>query len=446
MKRKPLWIFASIVALLMASTLLWNFSMQAAGPAGRGNKRRADGDNRAKANFDIRDNQNKEAALKFERRMEKLSSKQKENNASLKLAMRGAEARKGRTAPGLEVAFGDLTGSPEVIEVKRNGRKFLTPSSAQPRENIVRSFMNEHTDLFGMGPQQVARLRKIGEYTNPNGKLSWLRMEQRLNGMKVFQGETMAAFSSGGEMVRMVGDLTPGLAEEELPTETKVSAAAAVVAAAASLDITLSESELSVKEISQDGRKVVFHQVEPFNDDIEVELMYFPLGPGMATLAWSMFLWTDPQAYWVLADAEEGIGMVWRKGITNDQTQPATYSVYNDDSPAPLSPSNAFPGSGIQGAPIPRALLTLISELPAFDNLGWITDGVNTTTGNNVDAGLDIVAPNGIDVDGRAIGSAFRVFDFPYNPAPGIPPPGDAPTLANYRMGVVTNLFFWSNR
>jgi subtilisin-like proprotein convertase family protein len=137
---------------------------------------------------------------------------------------------------------------------------------------------------------------------------------------------------------------------------------------------------------------------------------------------------------------------VFRKSITDYQAQTATYSVYNEDSPARLSPSNAFPGSGIQGAAIQRTLFTIISELPAFDNLGWITDGVNTTTGNNVDAGLDIVAPNGIDVDGRAIGSPFRVFDFPYNPAPGIPPPGDAPTLANYRMGVVTNLFFWSNR
>ena len=59
------------------------------------------------------------------------------------------------------------------------------------------------------------------------------------------------------------------------------------------------------------------------------------------------------------------------------------------------------------------------------------------------DAGLDIVAPNGIDPTGRATGSPNRVFDFPYNP----PPNGtDAPSDPNYQMGVVTNLFFWSNR
>src|SRR5262245_47871607 len=378
--------------------------------------------------------------------MEKLSSKQKEKNASFKLAMEGAKAKKARIAPELDVSYGSLTDSPEVFQVKGRGRKFLTPSSSQSRETILKSFMNDNKDLFGMEPQQVARLKKIGEYTNPNGKLSWLRLEQRMNGMKVFQGETLAAFSSSGEMVRVVGDTTAGLVEEEFPTEPKVSAAAAVVAAAASLDFTLSEDQLAVKETSQDGRRVVFHPVEPFTDDIEAELMYFPMGAGMATLAWSMVLWEEIPAYYVLVDAEDAAGLLWRKPITNEQTQTATYSVYNDDSPAPLSPSNAFPGSGIQGAAIPRTPFTIISELPAFDNLGWITDGVNTTTGNNVDAGLDIVAPNGIDVDGRAIGSPFRVFDFPYNPAPGIPPPGDAPTLADYRRGVVTQLFFWSNR
>lgn len=444
MKRKPAWILASIVALLLASSLLWNYSMQAAGRAGRGTKGRAAAFNSEIENFDIRDNEDKGAAKEFERRMEKFSSKEKEKNANFKLAMKVAEAKKARVAPELEVSICRLTNSPEVVGVRGKGRKFLTPSSTQPRESILRGFFNENQDLFGMRPQQVARLRKIAEYTNPNGKLSWVRMEQRWNGIKVFRGETVAAFNSSGELARVVGEITPG--PEEFETSPKVSAAEAVVAAAASLGLTLNAGDLNVKETSLDGTTVTFHPVEPFNDDIKAELHVFPMDTGLWTMAWSMVFWGDSQAYYILADALEGGFVLFRKGIMNTQTQPVTYSVYNDDNPAPLSPSNAFPGSGIQGAAIPRTLLTLISELPAFDNLGWITDGVNTTTGNNVDAGLDIVAPNGIDVDGRAIGTPFRVFDFPYNPAPGIPPPGDAPTLANYRMGVVTNLFFWSNR
>ena len=446
MKRKPVWIFASIVALLMASTLLWNFSMQAAGRAGRGTKGRGAADNRAEKNFDIREKDDKDAVLEFERRMEKFSSKEKEKNDNFKLAMKGAQAKKARIAPELEVSFCSLTNSPEVVQATGKGRKFLTPSSKQPRESIVRSFINDNPDLFGMKPEQVAGLRKIAEYTNPNGKLSWVRMEQRWNGISVFRGETVAAFNSSGEMVRIVGELTPGPEAQSLETSPKVSAAEAVVTAAESLGVTLNASALIVKETSSDGLTVTFHATEPFTDDIKVELQYFSFDAGLATLAWSTVLWQDEPAHLVLTDALEGGVVLFRKGITHTQTQPATYSVYNDDSPAPFSPSTAFPGSGLQGAAIPRTLLTLISELPGFDNLGWITDGVNTTTGNNVDAGLDIVAPNGIDVNGRPIGSPFRVFDFPYNPSPGIPPPGDAPTLADYRNGVVTNLFFWSNR
>src|SRR5262249_46487541 len=147
-----------------------------------------------------------------------------------------------------KVTFCNLTNSPEVVVAGGGGHKFLTPPSSQPRESIVRGFINDNADLFGMSPQQVAGLRKTAEYSNPNGKLSWLRMEQRWNGMKVFGGEMVAAFTSDCELVQTVGELTPGPDEQELETIPEVSAAAAVVAAAASVDMTLTESELAVKK------------------------------------------------------------------------------------------------------------------------------------------------------------------------------------------------------
>src|SRR5438128_11478025 len=138
-----------------------------------------------------------------------------------------------------------------------------------------------------------------------------------------------------------------------------------------------------------------------------------------------------------------------RKNVANDQYHSATSDVYASYSPAPLSPSNATPGSGIQGAAASRTRLSLVSELPSFDNLGWIPDGSCVTTGNNVDAGLDIDGTDGIDPSGRAVGLSggpspgCRNFTFAYNPPPG---GSDPPTGTDYRMGVVTDLFFWSNR
>ncbi|HEY6404125.1 MAG TPA: M36 family metallopeptidase, partial [Blastocatellia bacterium] len=353
--------------------------------------------------------------------------------------------KKAVSVPGLQASFSKLTNSPQVIEVKGRGAKFLTPASRQPRASVVKSFISENTDLFGISPQQVGKLRTIADSTNPNGKLSWVKLEQEWNGIKVFQGRMTAVFTSGGELARVVSNLAGGTEEQALKTSPTVSAAAAVAHAAARLGVTLSEGDLIVKQSSPDGRTVVFNPVGPFTNDIKLELVYFPFDAGLATLAWSMVLWQDIPAYYTLVDAEEAM-VLWSKNIVTSQTQPATYRVYNDDSPAPLSPTTALPGSGLQAPAIERTLFTIISELPAFDNLGWIPDGMNTTTGNNVDAGLDIVGPDGIDPDGRAVGNPERVFDFPYNPAPGIPAPGESPALQNYRMGAVTNLFFWTNR
>lgn len=441
----PMWrnafrIVVAVVVVSLVSLFLWNLSM----PAARGQ-----GANKPKKeNFDIRDNDSKDAVSKFERRLEKVSAKRKDKNNLLKHAMRDAKEKKSRSIPELDVLFCSLTNSPEVIELKGKGRKFLTSPSSQPRENIVKGFINDNPDLFGLSPREVAQLRKIADYTNPGGGLSWLKLEQRWNGMPVFRGEMLSAFTSSGEMTRMVGQLVGGAEAQDLATAPKVGAAQAVVAGADAVGVVLTEAELTVKESSPDGRTIVFNPVAQFSGDIKVELTYFPLDAGLATLAWSMVLFGDAPSdpsYYTLVDAEE-IEVLWRKNIVDEQTQPATYVVYSSDSPAPLSPTNALPGSGIQGAAVPRTSFTLISEGPAFNNLGWLNDGDNTTTGNNVDAGLDLVAPDGIDVGGRPTGSPARVFDFIYNPAPGIPPPGDSPTLANYRFGEVVNMFFWSNR
>ena len=53
-----------------------------------------------------------------------------------------------------------------------------------------------------------------------------------------------------------------------------------MVAAAASLDVTLTESELAVKESSPDGRTVVFHPAGPFTDDIKARIAILPSGRG----------------------------------------------------------------------------------------------------------------------------------------------------------------------
>src|SRR5262249_55106633 len=131
MKKNAIWIMAVIVVTLMISSLLWSYSMETAG----GVRKKSAAHKPEIVNFDIRDIGSKDAVSKFEQRMQKISSKLKEKNSFMKQAMKDAKGRKAKSTPGLDVNFCPLTNCPEVVEMKGKGRKFLTPSSSQPREN-----------------------------------------------------------------------------------------------------------------------------------------------------------------------------------------------------------------------------------------------------------------------------------------------------------------------
>ncbi len=361
--------------------------------------------------------------------------------AARQLLARGRSALLSRI-PSLHVENNPFGTAPEIVAVA-GSIAALTEPSTESRETLFRRFVLENAALYGLTAAQARELQVVADYTNPTGNLSWVEYEQRINSIPVFQGYLRADLTGDGRIWRTNGNLAAGLDYARLSSTAQMTASAAAIAAAGTIGVNLNAADVRILGLDQTTRATRLAQ-GPFTEEIKVELVYFPVEPGLAALAYSMILWQSHDAYWVLVDANDG-DLLWRKNITNDQTQSVTYSVYNDDSPAPFSPTNAFPGSGIQGTPISRTTITNISELPAFDDLGWIPDGAGNavTTGNNVDAGLDIDGSNGIDANGRATGTG-RVFNFVYAPAgtPGEEPP----TSTNYRMGVVTNLFFWSNR
>ncbi len=420
-------------------------------------------------NYDIRDDASEPARSLVEKKRQSIDQRQKNDLAGLEQRMKKAHTSLKKTNPSVDVSMNEQTGMPETVGVISSKQK-LTDSSAARRSDIVRGFLAKQSDLFGLTASDVAQLKLTAEYENPAGNMSWVEFEQEIDGTKVFQGNIRAGLTKHGELVRTTGKLAAGidpdaakLAKNSYIKSSKIvgsnsavaegsSVAGAVASGAQSIGVAINPSELILKESSADGGSYIF-EGGPFVEDIKAELIYFPLESGNLTLAWSMTLWEDNPAYYTIVDAETGT-VLWRKNITEDQTQNVTYSFYDGDSPAPLSPFTGTPVipavslGGFQAAGIPRTTVSNISELPAFDNLGWITDGGNTTTGNNVDAGLDVVAPNGIDPTGRPAGVPFRVFDFPYNPAPAIAGGvgSSNPTDPSYRAGAVTNLFFWTNR
>lgn len=364
-----------------------------------------------------------------------------------------------RHVPTLKVEYNTDIRIPEVIapDVKQ-GRAFLTSPTSPSRTghaNVLINFLKQNTELVGVAPAQIDALKVFADYTNPDGNLSFVELNQEIKGIPVFRGEVKAGFTKRGEMIRVINNLAPALDYDALSTNFH-DPLDAVRAAAALINNDASKLDLRRNGKESTEIKAVFGTGDSATT---AEKMYFPTEPGVAVPAWRVLIWQPVNAYYVIVDAANGV-MLWRKNITQDQTQSATYSVYANpnaminvaDSPFPMTPGPTSP-NGSQGAAITRTSITRIgNEAPyTFNNLGWITDGVNKTDGNAIQAGLDRDGSDGIDANSEAAGTS-RVFNFTYNPLNPNTNTGDAPIPVTqtypgsaFQQGTVTQLFYISN-
>ncbi|HEX9959764.1 MAG TPA: M36 family metallopeptidase, partial [Pyrinomonadaceae bacterium] len=319
--------------------------------------------------------------------------------------------------------------------------------------------MKQNSALFGLDDGQINALKTTADYAD--GNLSFAQMEQEINGLPVFQGEIKAGFTNRGEIARVVNNLAPSLDYRNLSTAAGLSAERAVGEAAKFIGARINENDLRRIESADNDKKVRFERGR-FADATTVEKIYFPVEIGAARLAWRILLWREADAFYMIVDAHDGT-LLWRKNITEYQTQAATYNVYGSaasmmktaDSPTAFTPGCATPNPCPEPPVIDRQSFTLVGSEPPynFNNLGWIPDGENRTVGNNAEAGIDRQAPNGIDDNGWAFGNPNRNFVYNYNPAPGNPPPGEEPLPSTqtyppspFQQGAITNAFYAVNR
>ena len=389
-------------------------------------------DTSALPNFDIRTERSTAAAGYVERAA---------SEAAATRAFRSGARADGLAALQADVSGVDLVASPtlgtlEVVSA-RPGTGFLTGPSPD-RVGAMRTFLSRYSNAYGVSAAEVDGLTVLADYVNPAGNMAWVEFEQTINGIPVFQGLVRGGFTAQGELARTTGVLASVFDPGSLATSSGFSAAQAVARAADSVGWTQNAATLT-ETPGRGGSTMVSRGT--MAGDARAWPVYFPVAHGAARLAWATELWGDPDAFLILIDAEDGT-VLFRKNATNYQTQSASYNVYNNDSPAPMSPVTMLPGSGTQASYIARVTQALIGNegLNVFNNLGWMTDGVNGgngwTDGNNVQAGLDAAAPDGIE---SIVGGVSRVFSATYNPQV------DAPGTAGYRAGEIIDQFYWSN-
>jgi hypothetical protein len=370
-----------------------------------------------------------------------------------------AEEKLRRQKENLKIEYNEDLRIPEVISPDFATRKlnFLTAPTDEKRAYILENFINQNAEIFGLSRTQISELEKTADYTNPDGNLSFVHFEQKINSIPVFRGEIKAGFTRKNEIVRIINNLAPRLDYKTISKDFG-NAERAVENAAKHINFEANETDTKRIEAAPNDLKVTFERGQ-FSDKTTAEKLYFPIDYGTARAAWRVLIWTQNEAFYVIVDAETGT-LLWRKNITESQTQTATYNIYGNgslmrtaESAAPI-PFSTF-CTGPQNCPQPglqsRNSFTLVGNQPPyqFNQLGWIPDGENRTIGNNAEAGIDRIAPNGIDDNGWAFGSPNRNFVYSYNPAPGDEEPLPATQTyppSPFQQGSITHAFYATNR
>ena len=403
-------------------------------------------EDRGLPNFDIRDNDDPDALAQV-RSSAGLTGR--EASTSREEFANGEAALRARM-PDVQIERSKKLGNAGVISpnVGNDEHRLLSGPGGADRGQRLRSFLKENRGLFGLKKGQEDELEVAADYSNPDGDLSFARLEQKVGGVPVFAGEVKAGFNRNGEMIRVVNDLAPGLDYNGLSPDFG-NPADAVRNAAGHVGHKFSDNDLIEDRDRSNGNKAVFGKGEW---PTTAEKFYFPTEDGVAVPAWRVLIWEPVDAYYVIVDAAGG-RMLWRKNITEEQSQPITLNVYRNtasfldvaDSPAPGTPGPNSP-DGTQSPVTTRQDVTLIgneSDL-SFNQKGWVTDGTNNTDGNAVQAGIDRDGTNGVDAP--QTGGLNRTFTSTWNPPPGSPAPGDSPLTAQAQRGAVIQMFYVMNR
>jgi hypothetical protein len=390
--------------------------------------------------YDIRTAEDSDSSARLKTLMRDLKGSL-EALAHTETGQKNAEEALRTRIPDLKIEYNDTLRVPEVISPSfglANG--ILAAGGSEKRVNVLRNFIRQNSGLFCASAAQIDDLNVVADYTNPDGNLSYVYLEQVINGIPVFNGEVKAGFTKKNELFRIVNNLAPGLDYQALSTDFGDAQTAIINARK-----HFGEAENPVSRL----------------DDASAEKIYFPLAHGAARAAWKTLLWKDSEMYYTIVDSQTG-SLLWRKSLTSRQTQPATYNVYGSqtsllktaESAAPRSPLCFDPACPAPAAIVRQSFTLIGNESPyAFNNLGWLNDGETRTIGNNAEAGINRDGLAGIDPDGWAFGGPTRNFVYTYNPAPGLPPPGAEPLPTtqtypptNFQQGIVTNAFYYVNR
>ena len=272
-----------------------------------------------------------------------------------------------------------------------------------------------------------------------------------MDGIPVFEGLLVSHTTKRGELVSVSSHFVPQ--PDQAAGTTPDRAAPRVTALDALILAAKNEGDvIAVTNIIPLGAPQGADRRQTFaagllKGNADAQLVWLPMNRDSLRLCWEVVLMSRArdEMFNVMVDARTG-EILLRRGLT-EHISNASYRVFTAPSPAPMTvgfPSNLAGAITITGLSSPTTdqppqisqvlVITNALDANASPN-GWIDDGNNTTTGNNVSAYLDVNADFRADIP-PPTGSPSRVFDFPLdltqNPS-------------NYSNSTIVGLFYWNN-
>ncbi|MCX6929270.1 MAG: M36 family metallopeptidase, partial [Verrucomicrobia bacterium] len=304
--------------------------------------------------------------------------------------------------------------------------------------HAIKAFLDEEPAVFGHSADALTNAVIRRDAVSPRHGMRTTVWQQQIEGIPVFGGQVIGHTTRDGQLVSLFSGFVSDAAAKSRAAgqmEPKIPVAEAIARAAADLGEKVDVNTILPSAKVAGGVEGFQHFGAPhLKPGTYARLVWVPRPANQLDLCWEVLLTPQGQGelYRVILDAQTG--EVRMRHSLSAHLRDASYRVYTNDSPTPMTPGCPAPSTN-QPPEVPRTLLTLSALSTNASPAGWINDGDNETLGNNVDAHLDADGDDQPDLP-RPQGSPFRVFDFPLNLATDPYWCSDA--------GVV-NAFYWCN-
>jgi hypothetical protein len=322
-------------------------------------------------------------------------------------------------------------------------------------EARARHFLQRHADALGLTSQSIAEAEQFEAQDQGKGPVI-ARFRQKVRGVEVFAHELNVVTDQRGRLVAISGYFVPRTDSASLRAPAfSLSAPKAIAAAFADLGGVADDAYTATKR--ENGYQ--FYKATAARGDLQmvnsprVKQVYFGLGADLVP-AYYVEIWAASRDearqadYGYVVSAVDG-SVLFRKNQQDHEVN--TYRAFADTDTVgqpfdePLG-NNAIPfpkptyTDPVKRTDVKSKLVTLDASSLISTGDAWLPTGATVTTGNNVDAYLDLAAPNGYTAakDVRPTNSAPNTFDYAIV--------GDTdPSVATTRKAAAVNLFYMNN-